>query len=408
MSVRQDHVLAVIQFASLCNLDCSYCYVPDRLNGKVMSREVMDRIIALTVGSPENAGKRIQFLFHAGEPLAVGLDPFRHFVERCAELCVDGVAYGFSVQTNGTLITDQWAEFFLANDVSVGLSIDGPEALHDARRVGWSGRGSHARAVAGLRLLQAHGMDTVGCLAVAGRECLENPRRMASYFHEELGAAAVGFNIEDIEGANLTTSFGVNREARRAEIRRSLVEPFYEEVFDYWWPIRESFGIREFSDVLLHAANLRDDPAYVRDPDVARDLGILTFMRDGGITTYAPEFAGAKAPAYNDFVVADVREIAALGDIRRSPHFIRLQEAVRSGITNCRASCEYFAICGGSHIPNRFFEYGDFARPDTFTCEMMLQAAADVCFAKLAAMGEPSKRKSAGMKPRRAAAAPAV
>ena len=387
MSVRQDHVLAVIQLASLCNLDCSYCYVPDRLNGKVMSREVMDRIIALTAGAPENAGKRIQFLFHAGEPLAVGLEPYHHFVARCAAQCADGVQYGFSVQTNGTLITDRWAEFFLANDISVGISIDGPPELHDARRRGWSGRGSHAKAVAGLRRLQAHGMENVGCLAVAGLETLKNPRRMVSYFREELGAAAVGFNIEDIEGANLTTSFGANREARRREIRRQLVEPFYADVFDYWWPVREAFGVREFNDVLLHAANLRDDPAYVRDPDVARDLGILTFMRDGGITTYAPEFAGARAPEFDDFVVANVMAIESLAEIRRAPAFLKLQRAVRSGIANCRATCAYFAICGGSHIPNRYFEYGDFSRPDTFTCEMMLQAAADVCFARLDAMG---------------------
>jgi uncharacterized protein len=390
VSVRKDHVLAVVQLSSLCNLDCSYCYVPDRLNGKVMSREVIDRIIALTVGAPENAGKRIEFLFHAGEPLAVGLEPYRHFVARCAEACAEGVAYGFSVQTNGTLITDHWAEFFIANDFTVGISIDGPPEIHDARRVGWSGRGSHAKAVAGVKLLKAHGMENFGCLAVAGLDCLKNPRRMVSYFREELEVASVGFNIEDIEGENLTTSFGAGREARRREIRRELVEPFYEEIFDYWWPVRDRFSIREFADVLNHAANLRADPSYVRDPDVARDLGILTFMRDGGITTYAPEFAGSRAPDFNDFVVGNVMELGSLGEIRAAPHFVKLQQAVQAGISNCRASCEYFAICGGSHIPNRFFEYGDFTRPDTFTCEMMLQAAADVCFARIAAMDEES------------------
>ncbi len=390
MSVRKDHVLAVVQLSSLCNLDCSYCYVPDRLNSKQMSREVIDRIIALTVGAPENAGKRIEFLFHAGEPLAVGLEPYHYFVARCAQDCAEGVAYGFSVQTNGTLITDRWAEFFLANDFTVGLSIDGPEEFHDARRKGWSGRGSHAKAVAGVKRLKAHGMENFGCLAVAGLDCLKNPRRMVSYFYEELGVASVGFNIEDIEGDNLTTSFGANREARRRELRQTLIEPFYEEVFDYWWPIRDRFSIREFADVLNHSANLRADPSYVRDPDVARDLGILTFMRDGGITTYAPEFAGATAPEFNDFVVGNVMDLASLADLRRAPHFLKLQEAVQAGISNCRSSCEYFAICGGSHIPNRYFEYRDFTRPDTFTCEMMLQAAADTCFARLAAMDEES------------------
>lgn len=388
MSVRKDHVLAVVQLSSLCNLDCSYCYVPDRLNSKVMSREVIDRIIGLTVGAPENAGKRIEFLFHAGEPLAVGLEPYRHFVARCAEACAEDVAYGFSVQTNGTLITDHWAEFFLANDFTVGISIDGPPEFHDARRVGWSGRGSHAKAVAGVKRLKAHGMENFGCLAVAGLDCLKNPRRMVSYFHEELEVASVGFNIEDIEGENVTTSFGADREARRRDIRRELVEPFYEEIFDYWWPVRDRFSIREFADVLNHGANLRADPAYVRDPDVARDLGILTFMRDGGITTYAPEFAGARAPEFNDFVVGHVMALGSLSEIRTAPYFVKLQEAVQAGISNCRTSCEYFAICGGSHIPNRYFEYRDFTRPDTFTCEMMLQAAADTCFAKLAAMEE--------------------
>jgi uncharacterized protein len=398
VSIRKDHVLAVIQLSSLCNLDCSYCYVPDRLNRQMMGQALIDKIIALTVGAPENIGKRIEFLFHAGEPLAVGLEPYRHFVARCREACIEGVAYGFSVQTNGTLINDKWAEFFIAHDFTIGVSIDGPQELHDAKRVGWSGRGSHAKSVAGVKVLQAHGLADFGCLAVAGLESLKNPRRTVSYFYEELGVASVGFNIEDIEGENTSTSFGDNREARRQQIRRELVEPFYLEVFDYWWPIRDRFSIREFADVMYHSANLYADADYTRDPDVARDLGILTFMKDGSITTYAPEFAGARAEAYGNFVVGNVMNIQSLDEIRKSPAFRKLQRDVQQGISNCRTSCEYFAICGGSHIPNRFFEYGDFTRPDTFTCEMMLQAAADVCYARLATMdGEVTNAPKGGI-----------
>jgi uncharacterized protein len=70
---RQQFTLVVLQLSSLCNLNCTYCYVPDRQNTEKMSFEVIDRVFDLTVACPDNAGHTFDFLFHAGEPLAVGL-----------------------------------------------------------------------------------------------------------------------------------------------------------------------------------------------------------------------------------------------------------------------------------------------------------------------------------------------
>jgi uncharacterized protein len=377
--------LVVLQVSSLCNLNCSYCYVPDRLNAQQMSDKVVDRILELTVANLSNAGKRFDFLFHAGEPMAIGLDRMKAIADRCIARARGDVEFSFSIQTNGVLINPAWATFFREYNFAVGVSIDGPAFLHDAKRVTWSGKASHARAVRGVRVLQNNGIEEVGCLATITKESLGHADEIMDFFLD-LGAAAVGFNLEDIENDNPVTTFGPGRRDHVARIRAELVEPFLKQVFRRWWPVRHRLRVREFADVLRAAAFFRADRAYSREPDVTRPLGIVTFMKDGRITTFAPEFAGANAPEYDHFVVGHVDDIADLTDLLADPRFQRLARDVAAGIASCRRECEYFPLCGGGYVSNRYFEYRDFSQAETFTCAMMRKAATEVCLRGIASL----------------------
>lgn len=115
--------------SSLCNLRCRYCFyhnvseIREVASFGVMSEETADNIIEKALKFAN--GESIAFAFQGGEPLLAGLDYFEHFVKRVKEKNKLNSAIYYSVQTNGTLVTDEWAQFFHENNVLVGLSLDG-------------------------------------------------------------------------------------------------------------------------------------------------------------------------------------------------------------------------------------------------------------------------------------------
>src|SRR5690349_15592566 len=115
----------VMQSTTLCNLDCSYCYLPFRAADKRMPVEVA-LAVAESIEPFARAG-RFSVVWHGGEPLATGRDHL------AALLAPFGPAVEHHVQTNATLIDDAWCEFFAEHDVRVSVSVDGAEARNGAR-----------------------------------------------------------------------------------------------------------------------------------------------------------------------------------------------------------------------------------------------------------------------------------
>ncbi|MBR6940399.1 MAG: radical SAM protein [Clostridia bacterium] len=136
-----------------CNLNCSYCFYRDEMNSRmsgapgIMSFETADTIISRTnkFFGPEDM---INYTFQGGEPLLAGKEFFRYFARRIKERPLVG---GLSVQTNGTLIDDEFCEIFSEYNFLVGVSIDGPEHIHDPLR-----SNSFADAMRGVELLRKH------------------------------------------------------------------------------------------------------------------------------------------------------------------------------------------------------------------------------------------------------------
>lgn len=125
--------LIIIQPTSFCNLNCRYCYVPFRQDHNFMSDEVLDSAIKLSLESPFLQNE-VEFLYHAGEPLTVGIDFYKkamQFIERYNSKNINVIN---NIQTNGVLLNDKWCTFLKDYHFKVGISIDGPEFLHDKNR----------------------------------------------------------------------------------------------------------------------------------------------------------------------------------------------------------------------------------------------------------------------------------
>jgi uncharacterized protein len=155
------HVLAK-PTGAICNLGCSYCFFLDKeelYEGSRfhMSDEVLDAYIRQLIEA--HSAPVVAVAWQGGEPTLMGLDFFRRAIKTQEKCRRPGMTFENTIQTNGTLLTDEWCEFLKENDFLVGISIDGPEPLHDVHRVTKNGKGTFHKVMRGLRLLQKHGIE---------------------------------------------------------------------------------------------------------------------------------------------------------------------------------------------------------------------------------------------------------
>lgn len=375
--------LVIIQPTSLCNLNCRYCYVAGRRDPARMDRTLLETTFARILRSDHARGRRIEFLWHAGEPLTVGIDYFRRAIELTERYRGPETTTVHAVQTNAVLVTPEWASFFKENGFRVGVSIDGPAILHDRNRRDWAGRGSFEKVMRGFRTLQEADVRP-GALAVVTRETLDCPDELFHFFIDN-EICSFGLNTEEVENVHTETSFGATNAAPPAWLRRRF-EAFFGRIFDLWWPVRDFVCVREIRDVVYAIREKMRNPEYSRQPDESAEMGIITILKNGDISTFSPEMAGAEAPAYNNFIVGNVAEIDSIDDIRRHPTYRAMKRDIMRGREACARTCRYFDLCGSAFISNRYFETGRLDGTESTTCILQRQIVARLVLSRLRGM----------------------
>ena len=132
---------------SLCNLDCCYCYYLDKADiygghEPKMSEDMLEKAVKSYIEA--NDIEEVTFNWHGGEPLVMGLDFYRKAVELQQKYAGGKIVHN-TLQTNGTLIPPEWADFFRENDFLIGISIDGPADIHDKFRKDKGGQNTFRR-----------------------------------------------------------------------------------------------------------------------------------------------------------------------------------------------------------------------------------------------------------------------
>jgi uncharacterized protein len=179
---------------AICNLDCTYCYYLEKEKmyppGEQfrMTDTTLETYICKYIAS--QPGKEITFAWQGGEPTLLGLDFFRRVVE--LQKKYRGVKRVLNaLQTNGTLLDDDWCQFFTDNEFLIGLSIDGPRELHDAYRVDKRRHPTFDRVMRGLDFLQKHGTQ-YNTLTVVNRKNSEYPLEVY-HFLKSIGSTFLQF-----------------------------------------------------------------------------------------------------------------------------------------------------------------------------------------------------------------------
>jgi uncharacterized protein len=179
---------------ALCNLDCTYCYYlhKDDLLGQPrqprMADEMLERHIRQYIEA--QTGDDVVFSWQGGEPTILGLAFFQKVAELQAHYRKPGPRIQNDLQTNGTLLDDEWASFLKQQRFLVGLSCDGPQRLHDLYRTTKGGTPTHEKVVAAARMLKKHGVP-FNALCVVNRENAKFPLDVYRHLTRELGAKRV-------------------------------------------------------------------------------------------------------------------------------------------------------------------------------------------------------------------------
>ena len=356
--------LVVLQPTAFCNIDCRYCYLPDRSNTTRMGLEVVRRI-SQEVFQSDLVEPPVAFLWHLGEPLSAT----KRFYENAFQIIrteheKTQKPYLISFQTNATLIDQGWLDLILKYQVRLGISLDGPAFIHDRNRVTRTGAPTHARVMESVNLLQAASVP-FSVISVITDFTLDYPDHFFDFF---LGTRIydVGFNIDEVEGVHTDSSFCQNLSVGR-----------YRRFLTRLLRLTEKHGGKvKFREAWT---NLRTLALGTEAPynTTNKPYRILNFDVSGNFSTFCPELVAAQSEKYSNFVMGNIMQDSLAGMVS-NPIFRRVNQEIEVGLEKCRGECKYWQFCGGGSPSNKFFEHGRFDVTETTTCRIHKKATIDV------------------------------
>ena len=169
-----------------CNLACKYCYYLEKnklyptAQRHLMSDEILEQFTREYIEAQTMS--QVLFTWHGGEPLLRSIDFYRKALS-LQQKYAGGRRIDNVIQTNGTLLTDEWCEFFAQNHWLVGISIDGPQPDHDHYRLTAAGKPSWKKVMQGIKLLKKHGVEW-NAMAVVNADNANHPLEFYRFFKE--------------------------------------------------------------------------------------------------------------------------------------------------------------------------------------------------------------------------------
>src|SRR5262249_32045609 len=179
------------------------CYLPHRSDRCRMEARTLRRAVDW-VYRHDLAADPLTLFWHAGEPLTLPLEWYEQAIAQISSVVPSSAGIVHRLQTNATLIDDRWCALFLAHKFRIGISLDGPAWIHDARRRTRRGLGTHAATMRGMQALQRHDIP-FHVICVVTHETLGAPDELADFF-VGAGVDYIGFNVEEIEGIHTSSS----------------------------------------------------------------------------------------------------------------------------------------------------------------------------------------------------------
>lgn len=319
-----------------CNMRCKYCFYEDEMSCRTeakpvfMTHETAEILIRQTFSEDTEKGSPIPvtFSFQGGEPTLAGLDFFRDFTEMVLQYNHHNRPVHYAIQTNGLVLNEEWADFFLKHHFLVGISIDGDKALHESLRPDAQGKSTWNRVTKSLVLLQKKGVD-VNLLCVVTRQCAKHPAKIYRAL-KKLGGQYLQFIpcLDPLEAPRGSMPYSLTPE---------LYSTFLCGLFDEWyrdWKEGNYTSVRHFDD-------------YIH---LAMGMPAGTCATSGSCGAYfVAEGDGSLYPC--DFYCLDEWKIGTLGEASLSEYAQGEIETrfLSQGMEHPKecSSCPFYRLCFG-------------------------------------------------------------
>lgn len=334
---------------SVCNLACDYCYYLEKSNlykdasSHVMSEALLERFIEEYINS--QTMPHILFTWHGGETLMRPLSFYKKAVELQRKYA-QGRSISNTIQTNGTLLTDEWCKFFKENNWLVGISIDGPQEFHDEYRRNRQGRPSFVNVMKGIHLLNKYQVEW-NALAVVNDFNANYPLDFYHFF-KEIGCRYIQFTpiVERIhnhtDGRHLAAMEDIESEMAEFSVTPSQWGDFLCTIFDEW--VRNDVGnyyIQLFDATL---ANWAGEPPGICS--MARTCGHAGVMEFNGDVYSCDHFV------FPQYKLGNIHS-KSLVEMLYSEKQLRFGQSKYDSLpTQCKG-CKYLFACNGECPKNR-------------------------------------------------------
>ena len=336
----------LVKVATRCNIDCSYCYwfrdaaVYDK--PKLMSADVLHQLL-LRIEQHVARYSLVDFpiVLHGGEPLLWGRENFHRFAEACEAISSrTGCEIPIAVTTNGVLIDDEWLNCFEACNISVAISLDGPEHIHDIHRRTFQGTGTHAAVEHAARMLVSR---NIGVSALAVCNPSYPPQQYVEFF------AHCGIANYDIMIPDATV-----------DEKPPTIASFYNGLFDLWLePNRNkpTANIRTIGDMiaaLLGNNSPTEGVGY-------KPIELCTIMTDGSVEAHDVLRIAGNGFTQTTFNIFE----HAIDEVRNEPRWKAARDASINLCEKCR-QCKFMNACGGGYLPHRFSRKNGYDNPSVY------------------------------------------
>ena len=336
---------------AVCNLDCRYCYYLEkrelypgsrsfRMDDELLEKYIVEHMQACPIPT-------VLYSWHGGEPTLLGLDYFRRIVELQRKHRIPGREIINGIQTNGTLLDEEWCRFLAAEGFYVGLSLDGPSELHDGYRVTRGRKPTHEQVMNAYGLLQRYGIHC-DILCVLHDRNVRHPAEVYGFFRSVAVRHLVFLPLVKRSASGGVTPESVSPEAFGA---------FLCAVFDEW--IGGDIGriyVQMFEEAARPARGLEHALCVLR-----RTCGELPVLEHNG------DFYSCDHYVDRDHFLGNLRE-KSLVEMLESPAQRVFGQAKRDTLPRRCRECDVLEFCNGGCPKDRMLKNPDGEEGVNYLC----------------------------------------
>lgn len=345
-----------LRVSARCNLNCSYCYVFKHIDQSWKNLPPIlpnEQVILFADRLKEYINnkeiKNIQIVFHGGEPLLVGENRLLEYMNIINNTINGLVKISYSMQTNGTLITENFVEKAYSYGLKLSLSIDGPKHIHDKNRKMYNGTGSFEKVMKSINILQKcpHLFD--GVIGVI--DPFSDPNELFNFYDKN--------NINHIDLLLPDANYD------RPPIYRNIYSDIYKnwliKSFDIWFNYYQHFSFSTYESILKGILGYN----YLSDFFGGGELNYLTIETDGSYHTSDILKVAYENASSIGMSLSNASIDSAIG----SDKFKEYNTLLNNLPPICH-DCEINQICAGGSLPHRYSSKNGFNNPSVYCSEI--------------------------------------